>query len=152
MPICRWLLAWLLVGCVLSAAIIAESPEMDDDLAEVFEGMAPFPARSVSSSQASGSSNQPAGATHAATSGAPSDDPNNAPIAPEGWQTRGLERGLENPWSERGTRDAPNAIHMNEMGPRCVLSSIKRGRNRLFTVGNSQQNFPPCGGPGWLVG
>jgi len=59
MPICRW----LLVSCVLSAAIIAESPEMDDDLAEVFEGMAPFPARSVSSSEASGSSNQPAGAT-----------------------------------------------------------------------------------------
>ena len=41
MPICRW----LLVGCVLSAAIIAESPDMDSNLAEVFEGMAPFPAR-----------------------------------------------------------------------------------------------------------
>ena len=89
MPICRW----LLVGCVLSAAIIAESPDMDDDLAEVFEGMAPFPARSVSSSEASGSSNQPAGATPAATSGAPSDDPNNAPIAPEA-VLRGVHIGL----------------------------------------------------------
>ena len=91
MPICRW----LLVGCVLSAAIIAESPDMDDDLAEVFEGMAPFPARSVSSSEASGSSNQPAGATPAATSGAPSDDPNNAPIAPEAVAGRAHWSGVQ---------------------------------------------------------